>query len=190
MPGSMPSVPPSAPGASRGMSKAAIIITVIAVAALLGAYYFIKQGSAPEAQMSPTPTPMASPTPSPSRQSMVMTIQLAAQNKSGEQGTAMLEEVNGKVKVTINLSGEPKGVSQPAHIHVGACPNPGTVKYPLSNVVNGKSETMLTISVDEIMQGLPLPLAVNVHKSGSDLKTYVACGNIVNISPSGTPTGK
>ncbi len=105
-----------------------------------------------------------------------ISVTLNPQNNSAESGTAVLSDVSGKVKVAISLVGGPAGVSQPAHIHLGACPNPGAIKYPLANVVNGKSETILDLSLSDIKAGLPL--AVNVHKSNADVKTYVACGDI------------
>src|SRR5260221_2068043 len=73
--------------------------------------------------------PLATATPSP-----VVTVNLDTQNKSGESGTATLQEVDGKVVVTLSLTGFPTGVTQPAHIHVGSCPNPGAVKFPLTSV--------------------------------------------------------
>jgi len=73
------------------------------------------------------------------------------------------------------LSG-PKGTAQPAHIHEGTCskldPKP---KWGLENVVDGKSTTEVPVGLAEIQKGT---YAINVHKSGEDLKTYVACGNI------------
>lgn len=107
---------------------------------------------------------------------LTATVALAAQNNSKETGTATLREVNGKVVVTLNVTGEPKGAVQPAHIHLGACPNPGAIKYPLTNVVDGKSETALNVTMDKLRG--ELPLAVNVHKSASQSKVYVSCGNL------------
>lgn len=66
--------------------------------------------------------------------------------------------------------------SYPAHIHLGSCPTPGAVKYPLNPVVNGKSKTVIDVSVAELVKGLPL--AVNLHKSATELATSVACGNL------------
>ena len=65
--------------------------------------------------------------------------------------------------------------SYPAHIHAGACPQSGGVVYPLSPVVNGRSETLLLVNIEDILKGLPLSL--NMHKSGSDLSP-IACGNV------------
>lgn len=103
-------------------------------------------------------------------------VTLSAQNNSQESGSAALKEVNGQVVVTLNLTGEPKGAVQPAHIHLGSCPNPGAIKYPLTNVVDGKSETTLNVTMDKLRS--ELPLAVNVHKSAAQSKVYVSCGNL------------
>ncbi len=104
-------------------------------------------------------------------------VTFAALNASGENGTATISEMDGKVKVILNVQGAPAGVEQPAHIHKGACPTPGDVVYPLNSVVNGVSETVLDATVDALVGGLPL--AVNVHKSQSEVNMYVACGDVV-----------
>ena len=104
-------------------------------------------------------------------------INLAAQNNSGISGTATLKQEEGKVKVSLDLSGTPAGVTEPAHIHMGACPNPGAIKYPLSSVVNGKSETTLgNITLARLKT--ELPLAINVHKSAEEAGVYVSCGDL------------
>lgn len=103
-------------------------------------------------------------------------VALVAQNNSSEAGTATIKEADGKVVVTLNVTGEPKGAIQPAHIHLGSCPNPGAVKYPLTNVVDGKSETTLNVTMDKLRS--ELPLAVNVHRSAAQAKVYVSCGNL------------
>ena len=109
-----------------------------------------------------------------------VTITLGALHGSREQGTAVLSEVNGKTRVVVSASGAPAGASQPMHIHVGSCPTPGAVKYPLNNLVNGTSETMVDVSLEKLLsEG---PLAINAHASVTELKTYVMCGDL----PSGT----
>jgi hypothetical protein len=116
-----------------------------------------------------------------------VTVRLAQQNKSGESGSARLTPADGKTKVVINLKGAPKGVPQPAHIHEGSCakldPKP---KYPLQNVVDGKSTSEVPVSVDTLMAG---NMAINVHKSAEDAKTYVACGDIKKPTPAAKKSG-
>lgn len=106
-----------------------------------------------------------------------VTVRMHAENKSGETGTAKLTPVGtDKTRVEISLKGTPQGTPQPAHIHEGTCakldPKP---KYGLENVVDGKSTTEVPVGLAELRKGT---FAVNVHKSGEDLKTYVSCGNI------------
>jgi hypothetical protein len=105
-----------------------------------------------------------------------ITVKLGAQNKSGETGSAKLTPQGDQTKVEISLKGTPKGVAQPAHIHEGSCakldPKP---KYGLESITDGKSTTVVPVSIDTL---LGEKMAINVHKSGEDLKTYVACGDI------------
>jgi hypothetical protein len=105
-----------------------------------------------------------------------VTVRLAEQNNSGEKGSVRLTPQGDKTKVDVNLKGAPKGVQQPAHIHEGSCakldPKP---KYPLQNVVDGKSSSEVPAKLDELTGG---NMAINVHKSAEDVKTYVACGDI------------
>jgi hypothetical protein len=104
-------------------------------------------------------------------------VKMQAQNKSGESGSARLTpEGPDKTRVEITLKGAPKGTPQPAHIHDGTCaqldPKP---KQGLENVVDGKSSTVVPMGLDALRSG---NMAINVHKSKEDIKTYVSCGNI------------
>ena len=104
-----------------------------------------------------------------------MNVSMHAQNKSGETGSAKLTpEGADKTRVEISLKGAPSGTPQPAHIHEGSCakldPKP---KYGLENVVDGKSTTVVPVGLDAVKG-----MAINVHKSADDIKTYVACGDI------------
>ena len=104
-----------------------------------------------------------------------VTVQLSEQNGSGESGTATLTADGDKTRVEVDLS---NGTStpQPAHIHEGSCadlnPQP---EYPLQNVVDGKSSSTVSASLDDLKSEA---YAINVHKSQSDLMTYVSCGDI------------
>jgi Cu/Zn superoxide dismutase len=104
-----------------------------------------------------------------------LSVKLAAQNGSGENGTATLTQAGGDVQVVIALSGAP-ATAQPAHIHTGTCSSLGGVAYPLTSVTGGKSTT--TVKGVTIAQLLAKPTAINVHESADDLQKYVACGNI------------
>jgi hypothetical protein len=105
-----------------------------------------------------------------------VTVRLAAQNKSGQSGTARLTPMGESTKVEISLKGGPKGVPQPAHIHDGSCPKPNPKpKHGLQDVVDGKSSSEVPVSLDTLLKE---KVAINVHKSKEEVKVYVACGNI------------
>jgi hypothetical protein len=102
---------------------------------------------------------------------------LQPQNNSGESGTATLTKAgDNQTKVVLEVQGAPAGTPQPVHIHKGTCakldPKPA---YPLSPVMNGKSETTVNASLESLEKG---GYAINGHKSAQEVSTYVFCGNI------------
>ena len=103
------------------------------------------------------------------------TVKLAPQSNSGESGTATLTKQGDKqTKVVLDVKGG--SGTQPVHIHKGTCANlDPKPAYPLSPVVNGKSETVVNASLDDLEKG---GYAINGHKSAQDIKTYVFCGDI------------
>lgn len=146
---------------------------VIGLLVLFGGYQLLQGNKSPQ----PSPSPEVSATASPEAMvSEEVTVTLEEQNASSQSGTAVLKEENGKTTVTITTTGFTEDVSQPAHIHLGACPKVGEVKYPLSNVINGASTTTLNATMAEIKGNLPL--AVNVHKSEAQASVYTACGDL------------
>jgi hypothetical protein len=78
-----------------------------------------------------------------------------------------------KTKVTIEIPNPPPG-SLPAHIHLGKCPDPGSVFYGLPNVVGGRSET----EVGSIAPLRRSAFSVNVHYDLPPDYPYIACGDI------------
>jgi hypothetical protein len=103
------------------------------------------------------------------------TITLQTLNESGVTGTVTFATVGDKtaVEITVDPSGN---LDMPAHIHPGTCtsltPQP---KFPLENVKNGSSKTVVPAAIAELFAG---GLAVNIHRSNDDLKTYTACVDI------------
>jgi cytochrome c oxidase subunit 2 len=106
-------------------------------------------------------------------------------SSSGQTGSVEINDEAGRAVVLVTVVGEPKGATEPAHIHVGKCPAPGDVKWSLNSVVDGKSTTTLDVGVDELLAAGDI--AVNVHKSASEIATYVACGDL--HLPSDRPVG-
>lgn len=149
------------------MGKNSVLVVLVVLLIVLGGIYFIFWGGKEKPKI-----PFLPSTPKPS-----LTLKLDELGGSKEYGTATLKEESGKLTVILELNGAPGGVSQPAHIHKGACPGVGEVVYPLTNLVNGKSETTINTTLEEMYS--QLPLAINVHKSTSEAKVYFSCGNIV-----------
>jgi hypothetical protein len=102
-----------------------------------------------------------------------ITINLTAQNDSGQNGTAVLTPDGAGTRVVISLSNAPG--PHPAHIHTGSCPTPGAVVFPLTSVMDGKSETTVAATIADIMKE---PHAINVHKSPQEIPVYTSCGNL------------
>lgn len=150
-----------------------VVIYLIIAVVLYGGYYYFVMAPKGGAYNYGTATPTTAETPA-AMNATEMTIQLAEENTSGESGTALLREENGKTTVTVSLTGFVPGVVQPAHIHVGACPGVGAVKYPLTSVTDGTSVTELPVTIVQLKS--ELPLALNVHKSGAEATVYTACG--------------
>lgn len=106
-----------------------------------------------------------------------ITIKMVQQNGSGENGTATLTQVSDGVRVAVKLDGAPQNIPQPTHIHIGNCGHINKApEYPLANSVDGAS--LSTVKGVQLAQLLSGTYAINVHKSGTDLGTYVSCGNI------------
>jgi len=149
----------------RGIAAPAIV-AILAIIAIFGGTYYYNKGKGPSAQ-----------------KLYEATIPLAPLNDSGQAGTAKISvRTDGKIGVTLKINKSPMSgeatTTQPSHIHSGACPTPGAVKFPLVSVVNGDSETVLDVTAENLLT--MLPLAINVHASESDLGTYVACGDITD----------
>lgn len=152
-------------------SPLVIIVGIVVALLILFGVWQVIQGNQAVA-----PSPEVSTSPSPEAISNEITVNLAEQNESSQSGTAVLKEENGQTTVTITTTGFTEDVSQPAHIHLGACPSVGAVKYPLANVLNGSSTTTLNATMVEIKGNLPL--AVNIHKSEAEASVYTSCGDL------------
>jgi len=124
-----------------------------------------------------TAAPMMSPAPG------SVIVKLAAQNSSGETGTAALTQTGPDVSVSVTMTGAGT-VAQPIHIHEGTCAklNPKPL-YPLTTVQNGTSMTTLkNMQLSALQTG---GFAINVHKSTTDIPAYVACGDIPKSTAKG-----
>ena len=93
-----------------------------------------------------------------------VTVPMHAQNGSGETGTATLTQSGANIVVTVSVKNG-TSIPQPAHVHTGTCANLNPApKYPLTDVVDGKSTTTLkNMKLASLETG---GYAINVHKSG------------------------
>lgn len=106
--------------------------------------------------------------------------------RDGDQtpAAAVLISAGNKTDVFVSVKPGPTGVAQPIHIHEGSCPGVGAVKYPLTNVVDGKSKTTVDASLDDLLKG---SYSINIHESTANSGKYVACGAVKTSAASGAP---
>lgn len=176
----------------RGIAPIIVMLLVVAVAG--GGTYAVKKSNSNKvkieqsAKVQATSTVATSTTSNVAATSSAKTLQITLneQNKSGQSGKVVITEVNGKAKVIVNLTGKPSSTPQPSHIHLNSCSNIGAVKYELTNVGNGASQTMIDVSLDELLT--QLPLSINVHKSAAEAGVYVACGDFSTSTPKASAT--
>lgn len=170
--------------AKKGIAPIVAIIIALLVLGGGGAYYAVKKqkerktppGKEETEHSKMTKDEMMKHENAATKKSEVV-LTLSALNSSNQPGRATLTNVDGrKTKIVVEVGSGLAGTAQPAHMHIGSCPNPGAVTYPLKNVVNGRSETMLDVSLLALKE--KLPLAINIHKSAKEAKIYVSCGDL------------
>lgn len=142
------------------------ILTVIIVIVIGLAIFLLSQNN----QSNTINNPVSSPSSDDS-----ISFKLTSQNNSGQNGTVTFEENGNTTKVSIFID-EPSTSNEPAHIHLGSCPTPGAVKYPLTNVISGTSVTNINVKFSDL-KALGA-LSVNIHKSLDEIDTYVSCGDL------------
>jgi hypothetical protein len=143
------------------MSKNLVLLVIVIIALVAGAYFLLPRQSAVQTE------PQVSE----------MTIVLSQYSESGQEGTATLTDVNGQLRVVLDLSGYDSDVPQPAHIHTGNCPRIGPVIHTLSDVVDNHSETTLDTTLDGLLASNET-LNINVHESYDNFATYTSCGDL------------
>lgn len=107
-----------------------------------------------------------------------ITIPMKALNGSNQIGTAVVTQQADGVKVVVSLKNA-SASAEPTHIHVGTCAKINAApEYPLSNTVNGKSTSVVKgIKLADLLKS---HYAINVHKSATEIATYVSCGDIAS----------
>ncbi|MCH7907904.1 MAG: hypothetical protein IIB26_10795 [Chloroflexi bacterium] len=114
------------------------------------------------------------------------TFTLASIDGSAQDGSVTFIDLGGETAVVISVGSAAAGLAQPVHIHEGACDTLGAVTIPLTNVVDGRSVTLIDQPISNVMRG---GFAVNLHKSGDEIAVYTACGEIGDAAMAATPDG-
>jgi hypothetical protein len=102
-------------------------------------------------------------------------------------GSSILTLNNETLTVVVTVSGLVPGSVHPEHIHAGSCQSqsPGTIVYPLNNLVADTNGDATSTTVINDVETIPQNAwYVNVHRS-TDLTTQtgfdpIACGNVKN----------
>ncbi|MBI4218682.1 MAG: hypothetical protein HY682_00965 [Chloroflexi bacterium] len=123
-------------------------------------------------------TPVGQPTETPAageKEAGMVEVDLKAEGDFGQDGKATFKADDDKTIVTIEMESGEAGMSQPAHIHKDSCAAKSDIEFPLENVVDGKSETTLDVSFDDLFGE---ERSINVHKSEDEADVIVACGDL------------
>ena len=104
-------------------------------------------------------------------------VHLLEYDGSGQSGTATLTRVNDRTKVVLDIEpGRPEDDPQTAHIHFGHCgPNLRELRFQLTDVVDGRSTTVLDITLADLASDNNV---INLHKSYENKSVFTAFGNI------------
>ena len=120
-----------------------------------------------------------------SAQEQSVTVTMGPGRDASQTGTATLTAQGSQTQVVIDIQPAGAGVAQPVHIHQGSCPGVGAVAFPLTNVVDGASTTVVNATLDSLRTG---GYSINAHQDGTQagLGVYVSCGGIPPAA-GGTP---
>ena len=105
----------------------------------------------------------------------VATFSMTELNDSNQNGVVTLVALGEETWVGVSVTASGNSTPQPIHIHDGSCETLGGVDTALTELVNGRSETTVSKSIDELTGG---GLAVNLHRSAAEVSVYTSCGNL------------
>ncbi len=162
--------------------RATTLAATLAVLALTGVMAVQAQDASPAPEGSPMPVespgvPAESPGMSPGAE--------ASPGAPASPGAEASPATDGSTEGATAGDGP-----HPAHIHTGACPEPGDVVEPLADVMQpttemvGEGAEQVPIELSTTVVGLALQdilggeHAINVHQSAEASDVYIACGDI------------
>lgn len=159
--------------------RAFLVVISLIIVAILAIILFTGEEELADLIPTSTPSPVAfvTATTSPGIGGGPEEFSLEEQSDSNEEGDVTLTETSdGRLNIVLTVDNVPANLSQPAHIHNGSCDELGSVRYNLNPVVNGRSETTLSMTLAQLTA--QLPLAINVHRSASQMNVNVACADL------------
>ena len=154
----------------------ALVVVIILLLVLAGLIYFLAQQPVTQETL-PAEEKNGATMEENLEQAVLQVVYNPAEGFNAADSVSLNEDEDA-TRVVIRYN-DGSQVPQPAHIHEGSCENLGGVKYALSDVVGGVSETLVPVLLSELQAGLPL--AVNVHKSAEEVDVYLACGDLPGI---------
>ena len=118
---------------------------------------------------------------SPTKQGEDWDAKLTSATNPSVQGTAQARVLEGTTQITVNVTGLPTTEGLTWHVHDGGCGTGGPVvgsasQYPaLTVAADGRVSGSATLNVrlEEAKT-----YSVDVHSSGSDMSTRLACGEL------------
>lgn len=147
---------------------AVLVLLVIAVASAAGYILFIRNND------SDNDSDTNQEESSSSEDDNSLRIDLNSKSDINQYGTATIKEENEKLAIELSLVNSPSTV-QPVHIHRGTCDAPGEIIVNLTNVVNGRSSSVVDLTLDAVNDGNHV---ITGHRSAEALGTYDFCGVI------------
>lgn len=132
---------------------------------LLGGFPIVSQLLEPKEE-EPAPRQLVEP----------VTLSLNPVGEAREIGTVLFEDTGEGMRVLLRFQGAPEDVFQPVSMREGSCLAPGSVLYKLNDALNGRSETVLGVPVDDIRNAArESGLIVQVAESQEEPGEAVAC---------------
>ncbi len=153
------------------MNKKLFVIAGITVILLAGIFLaVIIRGGSEEEIIERVGPPVTVPGPADILETTL--VDLFEVDGSGQSGFATIEEFEDQTRVVIQLIGDSND-NWSAVLRSGSCANPGEVRFELSDVSDGRSETLFDLPAGEVTGGSFLIAALSPDEPGE----MVACGN-------------
>ncbi|MDP2735600.1 MAG: hypothetical protein Q8P12_05335 [bacterium] len=106
-------------------------------------------------------------------------LTLSPEGENAESGTVLVGPAGDRTLLIATFEGAPEGVSQPLYMRGGTCAEPGEVLFKLEDALDGRSDTLLSVSMQELRGiGREGGLIIQVFESYEEPQAVVACATI------------